>query len=143
MSYHDPDDLARAIERLVFLGIALLLVLAFGRPARADVITDIGVGYKLPTTSVVMLEDCHEVEIVETRPARPDLDYRRASCGGDNPAFIGWPIAWERDFGVWTLRAGWFHLSHWFDGKSRRELHMDAAAVSVTINWSELRRRRK
>lgn len=141
MSYPDPDD--RRAEAAVLFFLATLLFLMSARPARAEIISELGMGYKLPTTSVVMQEDCHAVTITETRPHRPDIFYRPASCGGDNPVFIGWPIAWQKDFGLWTVRAGWFHLSHWFDGGSDRELHMDAAAVTFTVNWSELRRRRR
>ena len=122
-----------------FLALGFLL---FGGMANADWISEFGMGYKNPrTTSVVMREECHTVTLSELRPADPELDFRRASCGGDNPAFIGWPIAYEREFadGLYTLRAGWFHYSHWFDGGKGRELHFDAAVVSVRINWSKRR----
>lgn len=111
---------------------------------KADVITEFGAGVKSPgTTSVLMRKECHLATIIETKPDTPSLDYRDASCGGDDPIFIGWPIAWEKDLGVWTVRAGWFHFSHWFDGKSDRELHMDAAAVTAKFNWSKHHERRK
>lgn len=125
------------------LGFLLGFVLAGGCiPAKADVITEFGAGYKsFSTTSVVMLPECHHVVIDETRPNTPGLNYRGASCGGDNPVFIGWPFAWQSSFSdVWTVRAGWFHLSHWFDGGKDRELHMDCACVTATFNWTEWRR---
>lgn len=139
MSYHDPRDDRATTAMLILFGLLAVICM---RPARADIVTEFGAGYKLGSTSIVMRDYCHEVIIVETRPARSDV-HRGHSCGGDNPAFIGWPIAWERDFGVWTLRAGWFHLSHWGDGGRDRELHLDAATVSAKVNWSEVRRRRK
>lgn len=111
--------------------------------ARADVITEFGAGVKIPaSTSLVMQEKCHEVTVIETRPPDPSV-YRVASCGGDNPIFIGWPVAWQKDLGVWTIRAGWFHLSHWFDGGEDRELHMDCGCFTATFNWTEWRKVRR
>lgn len=112
--------------------------------ARADIITEFGAGVKSPgTTSVIMRKECHLATIIETRPDTPGLNYRDASCGGDDPVFIGWPVAWQKDFGVWTLRAGWFHFSHWFDGREDRELHMDCACFTATINWTDRGKRAK
>lgn len=110
---------------------------------KADIITEFGAGIKIPaSTSILMLEECHVAQPLEMRPSDPSLEYRVSSCGGDDPIFIGWPIAWEKDFGVWSVRAGWFHFSHWFDGGRDRELHMDAGAVTATFNWTEWKRGR-
>lgn len=125
------------------IGLSALLLMLAVTSAKADIITEFGGGVKLPSTSVLMLEECHEAQITVTRPDNPSLNYRTASCGGDNPVFVGWPIAYERDFGVWSVRAGWFHLSHWFDGKADRELHMDCACVTATINWTERMRKKR
>lgn len=135
MSYHDPKD-GRAEIVLVFL--IFLLALVFGRPAHADLITELGAGWKLPrSTSTLLLPECHLAVVIETRPQTDSIWYRKASCGGDNPAFIGWPIAWEREFrGPWRMRCGWFHYSNWFDGGHDRETHMDVAACAATFNWS-------
>ena len=136
------------MKRVVLIfGLAILSLLKAGA-GYADIITEIGGGIKSPrTTSVLLQEDCHTVNNIEFIPPQGPGDryYGRGttSCGGDNPVFVGWPIAWEKDFGVWTVRAGWFHLSHWFDGGQDRELHMDCACASATINWTELRRKRR
>lgn len=125
------------------LVIVCLGMLGHIERSSADVITEFGAGIKLPaSTSLLLQENCHSATITETRPTDPGRDGGLTSCGGDNPVFIGWPIAWEHDFGVWTVRAGWFHLSHWFDGGGDRELHMDCACVTWGINWSERRKRR-
>jgi hypothetical protein len=111
-------------------------------PAKAEVVTEFGGGWKSPyTTSLVMREYCHSAMVIETRPDHPEYNYLLSSCGGDNPVFVGWPVAWQSEFSdVWTIRAGWFHLSHWFDGNADREVHMDCACATVTFSWSEWRR---
>lgn len=122
--------------------LAALLMLPL--TAFADIVTEFGAGYKLPrSTSVLLLPECHLATIIQTQPSTPRLDFRNASCGGDNPAFIGWPVAWQSSFSdIWTVRTGWFHLSQWFDGGKDREIHMDAIAVTTTFNWSEWKRQR-
>lgn len=138
-------ELNKALDRVVCLVIALFVLLAFAPPARADVVSEVGMGVKLErTTSVVMLPRCHTVLITETRPDAPGINYRTASCGGDNPTFIGWPIAWEREYanGALRFRGGWFHYSNWFDGARDRETHMDCACATATVNWSQWRRNR-
>lgn len=122
--------------------IALLVILAatlLVTNVRADVITEFGAGIKNPrTTSLVLQEKCHEVLVTATRPDDPSV-YRTASCGGDDPLFVGWPVAyeWTSPREVFRIRAGWFHLSHWFDGGPNREVHLDCACVSLTVNWSK------
>lgn len=121
----------------VILGCLLLVNLA-----RADVITEFGAGVKSPrTTSVILREECHVAKIIETNPDTPSIYWRDASCGGDDPLFIGWPVAyeWTSPREVFRIRAGWFHLSHWFDGGPDRETHLDCACVSLTVNWSKRR----
>lgn len=90
-----------------------------------------------------MLPVCEQaVVVVPSWPDNPRAD-GLYSCGGDNPLFIGWPIAWQSNFSdVWTIRAGWFHFSHWFDGGRDHELHMDCICSTVTLNWSARRRRK-
>ena len=124
---------------VLFVGLLLLATCA-----RADVVSEFGMGYKMPyTTSVVMLPQCHVVVPLGV-DGSPVLGRKSASCGGDNPAFVGWPIAWEKDFdGPLSIRAGWFHYSNWFDGGRGRETHMDLAAVTLTVNWSEWLTRRR
>lgn len=142
----DPKEgMYQAIESFVCLCIALLVVLAFSPKAHADVVSEFGGGYKMPaTTSVVLLPECHSVVITETRPDTPEINYRTSSCGGDNPAFVGWPIAWEREYanGALRFRGGWYHYSNWLDGGRDRETHMDCACATLTVNWSQVRRNR-
>lgn len=132
--------------RKAFLALLILLLLS---PAKADVITEFGMGYKVPTTtSVVMLPSCHIVRLTGPIYNDPDSDHygrEYASCGGDDPIFVGWPIAYQSDFKdeIWMVRAGWYHFSHWFDGGQDRELHMDAVAVTTTFNWTKFFEKRK
>lgn len=107
-------------------------------------ITELGVGYKVQQ-SEVMEPNLTVCEFWS------DERFQSGSCGGDNPVFIGWPIAYE-----WTwrpsvvVRAGWFHFSSWFDGSNTpvevldfgddNELTFDALAVSVRFNWAKMRR---
>lgn len=124
------------------LRMLALIPLLWANLAGADIITEWGGGVKNPrTTSLVMQEKCHVVQVVETIPTDPSV-HRVASCGGDDPIFIGWPVAWQSNFSdVWTLRAGWFHYSHWTDGGDDRELHMDCICTTVTFNWTALGRK--
>jgi hypothetical protein len=131
---------------VLVLVMLLVLCLGFAKPARAEgsLVTEVGMGYKIEaTTSTVLLPDCHRVTGIEFQPEQREGDESwgrvSASCGGDNPVFIGWPLAyeWESKTGALRWRAGWFHYSHWFDGHSDRETHFDAAAVSVTIVWGK------
>jgi hypothetical protein len=138
----DDEARARALEKLGLLFGALLVVLAVGpKTAHAgEFITEFGGGYKnLPSTSFLLNSNCQKA--IVTRPEWPENprgltdDY---SCGGDNPVFVGWPIAYE-----WTLtrgnsvRLGHFHMSQWFDGNG--ELHLDCVCASFTFRWGKLR----
>ena len=132
-----------------------LLLLAL--PVKADWVTEIGMGYKIPGQYSAILDPlCQQVLLTGehfTSPDSPNFGKVRSSCGGDNPVFIGWPIAWQSDgigkHNATTWRIGWFHLSHWFDGGNifkggdRHETSMDALAVSITMNWSQRRRSRR
>ena len=124
------------MKKLVVL--ALVGILA-GTSTKADIISELGAGIKVPvSTSYVMLPVCEKVQVV-VPPDSPRPPPQMYSCGGNNPAFIGWPIAYQREFldGRLVFRGGWFHYSNWFD---KRETHMDIVATTVTINWSEIRR---
>ena len=134
-------------HNLALLAAAFLATSA----AHADWISEFGLGVKLPTSSVVLLPECDMValipgsQIYNERGARPT-----ASCGGSNPIFVGWPIAYERDFGgPWRVRGGWFHISSIKDGHGRmadwldgddRETHMDCLCMTATFNWSRRKR---
>lgn len=112
---------------------SLLLLLAL--PAHADIISEFGMGVKVSTTSYVMRPECHTVYSYPPGD-RPEAGFLR-SCGGDNPTFVGWPLAyeWTSPSGRYRLRGGWFHYSNWFDGGRRRETHMDCLCGSLTIRW--------
>lgn len=124
------------------LAAALLLL---PLPAFADIVSEFGVGWKLErSTSYLLLPVCEQATVVV--PEWPDNPRGSGlwSCGGDNPAFIGFPVAWQSNFSdIWTIKAGWFHYSNWFDGGSKHETHMDAIAMTTTFNWSAWKRRRK
>ena len=150
--------------------IILLLLLPFlAGAARADVITEFGIGWKVPENNVVPLgssalfhPDCSQVNFAVasnrayTRENSPHWGKRTASCGGDNPIFIGWPVAFESNWrGPWRWRVGWFHLSHWGDGNpdspiaqifgegDEHELTLDCLCATATFNWTRWSRRRK
>jgi hypothetical protein len=119
--------------------IAVLLLL-LPMTAAADIVTEFGAGVKLGrSTSYLLLPACEYAIVVSPPwPENPRGTTHSYSCGGDNPAFIGWPVAWQSDFSdVWTIRVGWFHYSNWFDGGRDRETHMDAIAVTTTFNWTK------
>jgi hypothetical protein len=125
---------------------ALCLLLLLPLTAAADIVTEIGAGLKIErSTSYLLLPSCeYAVVLAPGWPENPRGTTHSYSCGGDNPAFIGWPIAWQSDFSdVWTIRAGWFHYSNWFDGGRDHETHMDAIAVTTTFNWSKWREGRR
>jgi hypothetical protein len=83
----------------VLLAFAVLLEHSASADERkGELITELGMGYKIPqTTSTVLLPQCHQVHEIEFRPAAQEGDSywgrNDASCGGDNPIFVGWPIA--------------------------------------------------
>lgn len=74
---------------------------------------EVGAGYKIePNTSYVLRETCHEV----TAPG-----VGRRSCGGDNPT-AHFNAGWEFND---RYRCEYAHFSHFFDGGSDREVHLD------------------
>lgn len=142
--------MSRIDGRDIAIVAAIGFILLIGNCAQADIVTTFGGGYKLPQTSVVLKPECHAVRIdpvlspklVKDHPGRAIV-----SCGGDFPMFTGWPIAWKSDplgarRGI-TVRAGWYHFSHWFDGGSDRETHLDCLCAEFEMNWSEWRRNRR
>lgn len=132
----------------------LITVLAavFLCPAKADIVTEFGIGYKLETSSALLNPLCTSVTIPNANPLRsnpssPHWGRNSASCGGDNPIFIGYPIKWESDYrGPWAWSVGWLHFSSIADGGNvldfggdRHEVHMDAVVISAKFNWSRRR----
>ena len=133
----------------IVLFSAALSIAECAHSAEHSIITEFGMGYKMQDgTSYLLLPQCKQAIVVnpETNP-RGNGAY---GCGGDNPAFIGWPIAyeWEGDDEVWSFRAGYFHYSNWFDGGNylqggdEWETRMDLLAVTATFNWTEMFKRR-
>lgn len=141
------------VKKILFF-LLLGCILAYAAGAKADVVTEFGWGIKAPNTSVVLQPRCQQVQLfgdIRTNPNSPHWGRRHASCGGNNPAFIGWPVAWESKWlgrhKAFRLRGGWFHYSNWFDGGNYlnggddHETHMDLAAFTITYNWTHLWRR--
>lgn len=122
------------MKRILLAAIALTAIALASESASAGgLITEFGGGIKLNTTSFPMLPECKKVVVVD--PANNPRHADPFSCGGDDPIFIGWPIAWEFDNGT---KLGWFHYSHWFDG--RGELHLDCVCASWTKRWHRRKR---
>lgn len=142
--------------REIIITAAALLLCSY--QAEADIVTEFGMGWKTPNSSLVLQPECTQVRPVGEIVDSPDSRYfgrRFASCGGNNPAFIGWPIAWQTEgfgkYGAFTGRVGWFHYSNWFDGGNvvsafggdRHETHMDLIAGTITFNWTRWKDGRK
>jgi len=145
------------VKLFLLLGALFLVSLAASTDAKADIVTEFGGGYKF-NSSVVLAPECQVIHIHEDQPIRanPSSPYwgrSNASCGGDNPAFIGWPIAWQSKpngkHGAFTYRIGWFHYSNWFDGGElsswtstgdEHETHMNLLAGTITFNWTTWRK---
>lgn len=102
--------------------------------ANAEFVTVLGVGLKANNFSSAILDpECDQVFM----PARGNRGW--SSCGGNNPIFVGWPIAY--DFGNW--RVGWFHFSSFFDGGNsigsvgdEHEVHMNCFCATYTVRWT-------
>lgn len=156
-SFTDPliEQRRESLRRLFGLAIEVaqgaaiaLLTLALGlllaHEARADerggLITEFGGGIKLPSSSYIAQPACKKVAVVSPEwPANPRPPPQTFACGGDNPMFAGWPLAWEFPNGV-TL--GWWHQSQWFDGHQwdgSGELHVDCLCATWRVRWSRLR----
>jgi len=120
-----------------------LVLLAFlAGTAEAGLVTEIGGGWKdFNTTSYLMRSDCQKAVVIDPEFPKNPRGSHPYSCGGDNPVFVGWPLAWEWEFDRGRVRLGHFHVSQWFDGNG--ELHMDCLCAAWTVKWSEVGRRRK
>lgn len=124
--------------RSIVVGILLLVACS----ARADIISEIGGGYKLPS-SEVFSPGCRWVFIVDAdRSVMFDELGRQKTvqCGGSNPVFVGWPVAWESPNG--NTRVGWFHMSHWFSGppfNHDNELTLNCLCATHKFHWSKRR----
>lgn len=119
--------------------LALLALLAF--PAHADLITEIGGGIKFGASYAV---DPRCSTLIVPGKTTPEGAIVTVPCGGDDPVFVGWPIAWDFPNG---LRFGLFHYSNWFDGGEavwfggdKNETNFNCLCVSKTIHWRRHRR---
>lgn len=130
----------------------MLAFVAF--PVQADVITEFGLGYKVDV-SFVLSPGCERIHDHKWNYETGGYEgtFREFPCGGDNPAFIGWPLAWESEWkgkhSAMRYRVGWLHYSNWFDGGETFkgvgdgfETHMDLIAAVMTVNWTRRRRSR-
>lgn len=122
------------------LGTALLLCSI--KPAHAEMISEFGGGLKL-AYSEVFDPGCRQVFIVDAdRGTMFDGLGRQKTvpCGGANPVFIGWPVAWDSPNG--NTRIGWFHISHWTSGapfNHDNELTMNCICATHKFSWSKRR----
>lgn len=150
ISFDDPAEAAMWTFVAVLILFALFMFVA---PAKADVVTEIGGGVKF-NMSYLLEPSCRKA--IVTQPGWPENPRGETinapsgefSCGGDNPVFVGWPIAYQTPNG--RFRIGWFHMSHWFDGGEFNffggddaETHFNCLCASWTFNWTEIRRRKK
>ena len=134
--------------------IRLLLLFLLALPVQADwnddwdVVSTMGTGFKLNNQSSAVLDpNCTMILFTQGKEFRNGR--KEASCGGDNPIFIGWPIAMEKNMPYWRVKWGWFHMSSIFDGSKldwlhgdQREVHFDCVCMEATFNWSKRRRNR-
>lgn len=123
------------MKKLLVLGMLLLATVT----AKADIISEFGGGYKTQM-SQVMNDQCHYVQIVEADNGfKFDLQGRvkTTPCGGSQPIFVGWPIAWENEIG--NVRVGWFHMSHYRTGPPFNhdpEISFNCICATYKIDWT-------
>jgi hypothetical protein len=123
-------NLLPALWMLVWVMVTVAVDALWLRAAKADVITEIGGGIESPITNPLARPDCTQAFI------RRDDGWHEVGCGGRNPVFIGWPIAWESPNG--NTRIGWFHMSHWFDGvpfNKNPELTYNCICATHKFTW--------
>jgi hypothetical protein len=130
--------------RLIIMWTTLLLFLPL--IAKADVISEIGGGYKF-TYSDVLSPKCEYVFL--TQATKEDFMFdgqgrqKTVPCGGTNPIFIGWPVAYQTPDA--RFRIGWFHMSHWFSGEpfnNKPETNFNCLCTTWTVNWTKRHKRR-
>jgi hypothetical protein len=117
----------------------LCLALLLAGPVHADVISEFGGGLKFASSNIFD-PGCRSVFVVDAAHSVMFDELGRQKtlpCGGRNPVFIGWPIAWQSPSGA--VRFGWFHLSHWRDGEPfnrHPETALNCLCSTWTLNWS-------
>lgn len=124
----------------MFKALILIIVLLTASNALAgEFITELGGGFmERQKSSYILTQDCKSVVVINptTSPREIHFPY---SCGGDDPLFIGWPIAYEFNNG--NTRIGWFHYSHWFD--NRGETQFNCLCASHKITWKNFKRNKR
>ena len=118
------------MKRLIFLLAFLCAEVQAG-----EFVTVLGVGLKFNNFSSAILDpECKQVDMRARGGRGP------SSCGGNNPIFIGWPIAF--DFNGRRTRIGWFHFSSIGDGGGviswrgdRHETRFNCFCMTHTIRW--------
>lgn len=135
-----------ALLCVLTLALVWLIMMQSAQKAHADLVTEIGGGYKFGESGVLRPE-CALVTVLEARGGferDPNTGaIRTMDCGGDNPVFVGWPLAW--DFKNGNTRFGWFHMSNWLDGGElsrwthtgdNHETSFNCLCASHTFHWS-------
>lgn len=118
----------RFLTYAIIIALVFLLAIFCSGCAAVYPYTELGVGYKIDrTTSSVLIEGC---DYVTLSPNHPRREYKRASCGGQNPtAHLNLGLEFDYDNRMWWKpdRVAFEHWSHFLDGTggSRRETHKD------------------
>lgn len=119
---------------LVWTSSGLVLTSPLPAAAQGGFITEFGGGFMLPqASSYLMTPECYKATVIV--PMDNPRSYGGLySCGGDDPMFVGWPVAWEFPNKV---KLGIFHYSHWFDNDG--ESQFTCICASGTIHWRRFR----
>jgi len=119
---------------------AVLVGLFLSGTAHAGMFTELGGGIGIPKNDLFSPACVWAVPLdIHGQPLKDQYNNpgRTVACGGRNPVFIGWPIAWESANG--NTRVGWFHKSNLFDGppfNHNSELPFDCICASHKFRWS-------
>lgn len=115
--------------------LALFLVVS---QAKADMISEFGGGLKGQMSET--LEPSCEYALTFDNLGHYRVDeqgrIKTVPCGGSQPIFIGWPVAWESANG--DLRIGWFHMSHWVSGPPFNhdpEVSFNCICATYKFHW--------
>jgi hypothetical protein len=101
--------------------------------------SELGGGYKF-AQSEVLESTCLHVFLVDAKDQQFLFDeqgrQKTVKCGGAQPIFVGWPVAWESPNG--NTRIGWFHMSHWRSGapfNKDPEITFNCVCASHKFTW--------
>lgn len=139
--------------RVLIATLVVLFLMTKACPADAgellpkwDIVSRIGFAYKdLHNNSFLVQSACKKAAVFVPRdyPDNPRPFPQLYSCGGDNPAFVGYPIALKREWrkGAFSAVFGLFHQSQWFDNSG--EIQWTGPAAEFELNWSQMKRNRR